>query len=448
MTSKKSLAWCAVLAAVLAIAYATLRPMPADAYDALPIFCFGCGDLGGLDVVLNVVLFIPLGAALVAAGWSVRRAALACFLFSLCVESLQFRIVTGRDTSLSDLTTNSFGGFLGAWLAMSWRWWLLPTARVARRFTLVAAAAALAVLALTVAALRPTVPEPPYYGQYAPLRLTEVQFDGVVHSLTVGGVDIPYSIVDSAEALRDSLTRGRVWARADITTRSFPGRRSDIVRVGARPEGIVALSQRQHDLLYRTRLRASDWKLRVPTVVMRGAFPKRSQRYIIEGALGERGWHMQSRAPDALREFDVPFSALIGWSFFLPFEFPLDERRPFLNALWGAALMLPVGYFLAWAVRGARDGRRRAARVLSWGTVPALLITTVSVILPRFAGFEPAVTVETLGVTSGLVLGILLAACVQWAAGVLESRSSEKSMPNELQHLSSAHSSRSVDWPA
>ncbi len=419
--------------AASAIAYATLRPMPTTNGDALPILCFACGELGGLDVVLNVILFLPLGAALVLAGWSVRQAAIACFLVSFTVEALQYEVIAGRDTSLSDLTTNSVGGWLGAWLLLHWRDWLTPTARTARLLAWGSSISAVAILAFTVAALRPTVPDGPYYGQYAPLRGTRVQFDGVVHAFVVGGVDIPYSIVDSADALRDSLRAGETWARANITTRSFPPLRADIVRVGSRPEGIIALSQVQHDMLYRSRLRATDWRLRVPTVMMRDAFPLRSAQYRIGGSLGARGWHMESHSPAGTRMYDVPFSALLAWSFFLPFEFPLDERRPFFNALWGGALLVPAGFYTAWATRGTRDRRRRWVRVATWATLPAALILAVAVVVPYAAGFVPTTAVEIGGATMGLALGIALAAVARWVAHILEPAHADAVAPNDEQ---------------
>jgi VanZ family protein len=75
------------------------------------------------DVVLNVVLYMPLGAvACLAFLPRFPRAAAAAataigFVLSLSMELLQ-NYVPGRVTSLSDLTTNTLGAAVGAFLAL------------------------------------------------------------------------------------------------------------------------------------------------------------------------------------------------------------------------------------------------------------------------------------------------------------------------------------------
>src|SRR5687767_11690599 len=132
--------WAPTAVMLAAIVFATLRPSPPPA-TPLPMFCLVCGDLGGVDVVLNVILFIPLGAALVWSGMRWHRAALVCVAVSLGIESLQFTIVSGRDASLGDLLTNSVGGWLGAGLMRHWTVWLLPGKRAAGTLAVGAAAA-------------------------------------------------------------------------------------------------------------------------------------------------------------------------------------------------------------------------------------------------------------------------------------------------------------------
>jgi len=401
-----------VAVALAAIGYATLRPMPSTEV-RLPLLCLICGDLGAVDAILNVILFVPLGAALVFFGHSVRRAVLVAFLATFAVESLQFTVVAGRDASLGDLITNTLGAALGAMLVATWRRWLRPRRRTAQRLAGGAALAALLVLALTAAALRPSVPPPPYYGQYAPMRLTLVPFDGQVHSFLVGNTVIPYGEVEGAEQMRAALLGGDYWGRVEVTTRSSPGERSDIVRVGSRPHSILAISRRQHDLLFRARVRAADWRLRVPIVLLRGAFPRPWGRYTLEGALGTRGWHLKATGAEGARTRDVPFSALMGWSFLLPFEFHLDQRLPLLNALWAVALVAPAAYWSAWAAR--RDpatggpGRERAWGDWIWWLVPLTLTAVVALILPLTAGFPLAHPLETGGALAGAAIGALLA---------------------------------------
>ena len=81
-----------------------------------PPWCLVCGDLGAVDVLLNVALFVPLGVGLRMAGWPLLRAAATAFAVSAAVELVQSAI-PGRDPTLSDIVTNSVGGALGAALA-------------------------------------------------------------------------------------------------------------------------------------------------------------------------------------------------------------------------------------------------------------------------------------------------------------------------------------------
>src|SRR3712207_2032131 len=83
------------------VAVATLTPTPGT--PPTPPTCIVCGRVGGVDVLLNVLLFVPLGLGLRLAGLSRWRALALAGLTTLGIESLQFAVVTGRDASLSDL---------------------------------------------------------------------------------------------------------------------------------------------------------------------------------------------------------------------------------------------------------------------------------------------------------------------------------------------------------
>ena len=80
------------------------------------------------DVVVNVLLFVPLGWSFSATHTGRRRAALAIatgFVTSLAAESLQLFWVL-RDPSATDLLTNTCGTALGVAGAALWRRRPLP----------------------------------------------------------------------------------------------------------------------------------------------------------------------------------------------------------------------------------------------------------------------------------------------------------------------------------
>lgn len=68
------------------------------------------------QVVANVILFVPFGAALRwrLPGLSVTAVGVAAFVFSMTVEVLQAVAVSGRTTNTTDVITNTAGGLLGA----------------------------------------------------------------------------------------------------------------------------------------------------------------------------------------------------------------------------------------------------------------------------------------------------------------------------------------------
>ena len=89
----------------------TLTPMPHQAAQVALTgpFCLACGDGGGADFVLNIALFLPLGAALAAAGLRARTVVLLGLALSAGVELLQFSVIPGRDATVGDVVANTAG---------------------------------------------------------------------------------------------------------------------------------------------------------------------------------------------------------------------------------------------------------------------------------------------------------------------------------------------------
>jgi FeS assembly protein SufD len=92
------------LAGFLFIAVATLTPLPNVMY-SLPRTCIVCGELGVVDVVNNILLFVPLGAGLTLAGVRRRTAVALCVALTVTVETLQIGVIAGRDAKITTLYT-------------------------------------------------------------------------------------------------------------------------------------------------------------------------------------------------------------------------------------------------------------------------------------------------------------------------------------------------------
>src|SRR5689334_6156548 len=90
---------------LLVIFVATLTPS-GDTSTA-NFLCIACGEYGGLDVLNNIIMFLPVGFAFALASGHRWRSVLACIVVTTFIESMQVRIVAGRDSSLSDLLANS-----------------------------------------------------------------------------------------------------------------------------------------------------------------------------------------------------------------------------------------------------------------------------------------------------------------------------------------------------
>jgi VanZ family protein len=106
---------------LLLIGFFTLRPIPLSLASA-PAPCCSATDL-----VLNVLLFLPLGAGLTLLGLRPGPAFALGALASGTVELVQGGWVPGRFASLHDVASNAAGCLLGILLVVQWRrrsrWW-------------------------------------------------------------------------------------------------------------------------------------------------------------------------------------------------------------------------------------------------------------------------------------------------------------------------------------
>ena len=116
MTREARAVWAVSAVAWLAvIGWCTLQSHPDAAAEIaeLPWYCVVCGDGGTADVLLNILLFLPLGLALAALDSSRGRALLVVMALSTAIEVYQGTALVGRDACLGDVLSNSAGGLLG-----------------------------------------------------------------------------------------------------------------------------------------------------------------------------------------------------------------------------------------------------------------------------------------------------------------------------------------------
>lgn len=186
------------VAALWLIGWATLRP--------------GVGAVGGAaswtpsDVILNILLFLPLGVALGLSGLRARWALVLGLCCSAGVELAQLWWVPGRFASPVDFAANACGAAVGALAVSRWesrrRWWPWMARLVA---TMVVFA-----WLLGGYVAQPAIPGAPgWLVEWAPEGPDGGRFAGTVLDVELQHRPIPPGQVEDPEALRAQLMASR-----------------------------------------------------------------------------------------------------------------------------------------------------------------------------------------------------------------------------------------------
>jgi hypothetical protein len=399
-----------VAAALALIGGATLTPTPG----AMPVLagplCLVCGDYGGVDVLLNLLLFAPLGVGLRAAGAQLRVVALVALAATLAVEALQWQLIAGRDTSLSDVVCNTLGAVAGGVLAARWRGIALPRARAAARLAAAGVAGWLALAAGTAWSLTLQSAGPEVLYRRSPPARHWAWFPGRVLGVSANGAAIP----------RDS---GDGDGRFAVPVRVAPGGPLEIgaevvaggpvvgraaVAVVLDPDGrdVAALGQRQRDFAFRIRTAASRLRLRVPGLTVLDVFAPRDERgragggpvagdtVRVAASYTRRELRLTVRWRGGGRSLAAPLHPWLGWSYLLPWDYGLDGRAAFLSALWAGGLLAPAAYW-AWLAGGGRRGPLLVG-VLGAGGLAGI---------PMIAATAPAPAAVWVGTLAGVIAG-------------------------------------------
>jgi hypothetical protein len=388
-----------VLASLLAIAGATLIALPrqADAVAETSPWCLVCGSLGLVDVLLNIGLFLPLGAALRLRGLRLPVVAAVACLVSLGLELLQ-SMIPGRDPSLSDVLSNTVGGALGGAAAVWGHHLSRPAPRTAAALSVFWGMIWLIQTAAVGALLQPSLPRTWYWGQLAPELEQFEQFDGHVRSAAAGPNMLYIGRLEASAEVRRRLLRGEPLRATTTPGSSTPGVAPIVSIFDQQQREIVLLARWGDDLVYRLRTRAVDLRLRPPAVRLPAAFSG------AEGFLDVAGRWAPDQGTVALTldaakhsvRRAVRLSTQWGWSLLLPFPYAHGTESPSLTAAWVLSWMVLLGYWSStWSRPAVLGGAAIAA--LGLGALPLLL------------GLCPAMWSEWAAAALGLAAGGLLA---------------------------------------
>lgn len=406
------------IGSVAAILFATLLPASGQPLDSH--LCVVCGSRGGVDSVLNVLLFIPLGIGFALSGIARNRAVLMAFALTVTVEATQFFFVPGRDATLGDVLTNTIGGAIGFAVARNATIWLRTEPRIAAILGGGWCAVWLAIQAISSFALAPSMPDSKYYGEIAPKLDDLPVFPGRVLEARIGDV----AITDARLSDADSVGR-RLLGGASVAVTVLPeGPTNDIapiVRVADDEQReIVLLAQDEQRLLFGIRTGAAILRLRPPLFAMTGVFTsavaKTSSSPIdalsLSARYDGRAAQLTARTGSVSRRGRIPVSSSLGWTLVLPFQWYIADTRTELviSLIWIACLTLPIGYFGARVYLGSRVARGidpgwQPAMGVLWLLAGATTLIAGLFVVQHAFGLPAAPTRDWLAAVSGIVVG-------------------------------------------
>lgn len=407
-------------ASIAVILAATVTPQSGQP-ETNPL-CIICGSFGGVDAVLNVLLFLPLGVGLALSGVRAVYALFAMLLLSASIEVTQFLFIGGRDGTIGDVLTNGLGGALGFALASSSTVWRDPSRRAAATLCVTWSAIWLAVQSISSFAFAPALPDSHYYGQIARIFGNMASFEGQVLSATIDTVDVPNFGYAKSEQFRELLRSGAP-VRATVIPAGPTSRIAPIVRVADEErQEIVLLGQDHSDLVFGLRTGAGTLRLRPPLFAVRQAFPSRSDgaRPQISDTLDLRaryaasGVEMRVDSKGATRQRNMAVYPTLGWILILPMPWYVEGTRSeiMFSFIWLCAWTLPLGYWVACLV-APRENDSDRHLILDRYTVVALVIQLALlgvglVLIPHAFGLAPPSLETWIAAAVGLLLGATL----------------------------------------
>lgn len=394
------------LGLVVLILCLTLWPLPEFTYRASlsPVSCLVCGDQGMQDVIQNILMFLPLGVALRAAGVRTSRALLCGMGLSLFVETMQYFVVPGRDASLSDLITNTTGTWLGATVAPLIPLAFRPSPGQAARFGLGAVTCWALLWTFGAWALGNDAGRANLRGRFPNALEDAPALNGDAVEATFNGVALtPASTSLTPEAI---VAYQRNQFVVDATIRPGPPiawRENVLTIIDHRPadpsfnSGLVVMINRVTKWpLVNFRIHASALRLRTPSFRMAPLFdvpPGTDVRFRIERA-GGLLTGVREGADSTLRVYRLAPELL--YSILAPRSPSTSLRWQVESFLWAAIILGLAGW---WA---ARSGGM---------TVPlatVVLAVLVQLLVPRFLAVAPQSLLGWGMLSGGLVSGLLL----------------------------------------
>lgn len=379
-------------AVVAAIFVATLVPSGTAGIGGGPVICIVCGERGLADVLLNILLFLPLGATFAFGRRGLLRPVVTGGLISLAVEVAQV-LLPGRDASPGDLLVNTLGTALGVALVRTAGSWFDPPRRYATGLSALAAMAALSVLALSGWLVAPSFPDTAYYGQWTAELGHFGHYRGRVLDAGVGALHVPSRRVPDSDAVRARLTEGAAL-HVEAVAGPPPHRVAPIFSIyddGQRE--ILLLAADADDAVFRYRTRAARLRLDRPDLRFPGAFEGIEAGDALRLRLVRSG-HGFVLDVNGIPHGPAGFTAAAGWRLLY-----YDESFPpwlvrILDLVWLVGLFTAAGFWV----------RRRHDLVIVAGSAVIGLAAFPSAVM-LLATPAPAYAAAAAGIALGAMIG-------------------------------------------
>ncbi len=222
--------------------------------------CLLCGEVGGADLVRNVLMFMPAGVYLARRGFSVVLGIGIGLLLSASIELAQW-FVPGRHASARDVIVNGLGVGVGAVFYLALRYAILARARA-----VLIAAAALPVLGVAITGwlYRPVSTDGEYYAQWVPRRPYYARWNGALLGAEVNGIRTPIGRMRETAPVRSALERGGPVALRLRRGQPTPSLTAFYVVMDDIQREVLMIGGEGDDLVVRPRIVATDMRLDHP----------------------------------------------------------------------------------------------------------------------------------------------------------------------------------------
>lgn len=367
---RPAVGWVLFGLAIIGIGMATLTPLPSQAQQsaATPLWCLACGEAGTADFSLNILLFLPLGAAVSVLRRTPVQAVAVAAVASFAVEAVQFLVVTGRDATAGDLLANAIGGWLGHQVVARWAAVVWPSGAQAKRYLLGWTVLVAAVMGVSDLGLRPRLPATPWFGQWAFYGPEDGWLRGTVEAAWLGDQPLAHGLLRDGEARRLTLRGQPLRLAAAVQVEATSDVPSRVLAVGSQQERFLSLGVTPGAARFRAPMRAHDLGLRNPTFQLPGLEPLGAgHRLELEGVLGP-GWvQVSSRGPARDHAAKARLGWWDGWMLLVPFDIPLGWPLSLGRVAWMIGLLGPLGWWGWRALSSLPSGPKRVEGVGEMG---------------------------------------------------------------------------------